>query len=109
MIVFEILHYTSSGRDFTTEWLRKLKDIRAKASILRRINRMETGNFGDHKPCREGVWELRIDVGPGYRVYYAIAGKTLIVLLCGSDKHTQDADIAKACEYWRDWQVRNQD
>jgi putative addiction module killer protein len=52
------------------------------------------------------VWELRIDVGPGYRVYYAIAGAQVVLLLCGGDKRTQDADIDRACEYWLDWQRR---
>jgi putative addiction module killer protein len=64
------------------------------------------GNFGDHKFCRDGVWELRIDVGPGYRVYYAVAGSQVVLLLCGGDKRTQGADINRACEYWQDWQGR---
>lgn len=51
-----------------------------------------------------GVWELRIDVGPGYRVYYATAGMKIVLLLCGGDKRTQSADIDRACEYWLDWQ-----
>ena len=59
-----------------------------------------------HKFCRDGVWELRIDTGAGYRVYYAIAGKQVVLLLCGGDKRTQDADIRQACEYWQDWQRR---
>jgi putative addiction module killer protein len=65
---------------------------------------MELGYFGDHKFCRGGVWELRIDVGPGYRVYYAMAGAQVVLLLSGGDKQTQDADIDRACEYWLDWQ-----
>jgi putative addiction module killer protein len=67
---------------------------------------MELGNFGDHKFCRDGVWELRIEVGPGYRVYYAVAEDQLILLLRGGGKRTQDADIEKASEYWHDWQRR---
>jgi putative addiction module killer protein len=78
----------------------------ARIAIDRRINRIELGNFGDHRPCREGVWELRIDMGPGYRVYYALVGKTVILLLCGGDKRSQDADIVKACDYLQDWQWR---
>jgi putative addiction module killer protein len=77
-----------------------------KIAVDRRINRMELGNFGDHKFCRDGVWELRIDFGQGYRVYYAIAGTLLVLLLSGSDKRTQDADIDRACAYWLDWQGR---
>jgi len=68
---------------------------------------MELENFGDHKPCRDGVWELRIDVGPGYRVYYAISGSKIVLLLCGGDKRTQSADISRACEFWHDWQRRS--
>ncbi|MDF1614837.1 type II toxin-antitoxin system RelE/ParE family toxin [Desulfurivibrio dismutans] len=106
--MLKIKHYlTVDGRDIFTEWLRKVKDTRAKAAIFRRVNRLELGNFGDHRPCRDGVWELKIDVGPGYRVYYAQAGKTVILLLSGGDKRSQTADITKACELWRDWQSRN--
>lgn len=106
--MIEIRHYVTIGeRDVYLEWLRLVRDTRAKAAIMRRVNRVELGNFGDHKPCRDGVWELRIDVGPGYRVYYARAGAAVILLLCGGDKRTQDADIAMACDYWRDWQGRD--
>lgn len=106
--MFKIRHYApTSGFSIFTEWLRKIRDTQAKAAIIRRVNRVELGNFGDHKACREGVWELRIDVGPGYRVYYAQSGKTIILLLCGGDKRTQNSDITKACEYWRDWQRNN--
>lgn len=76
-------------------------------SIDRRIYRLEQGNFGDHKFCRDGVWELRVDVGAGYRVYYAIEGNDIILLLCAGDKRTQDTDITRACSYWQDWQRRN--
>jgi len=108
--MFELRIYsTTQGRAVFADWLRKLRDTKAKAAVIRRINRVEHGNFGDHKSCREGVWELRIDMGPGYRVYYAQSAKTIILLLCGGDKGTQDSDIAKACEYWRDWQRRSLD
>jgi putative addiction module killer protein len=105
--VNEIRHYlTSDGKDVYLEWHRKLRDVKARIAIDRRINRIELGNWGDHKFCRDGVWELRIDVGSGYRVYYAVAGTQVILLLCGGDKRTQDADISRACEYWQDWQRR---
>jgi putative addiction module killer protein len=55
------------------------------------------------------VWELRIDVGAGYRVYYAIAGKAIVLLLCGGEKRTQETDIERACDYWQDWQRRSSD
>lgn len=105
--MYEVRDYvTSEGRRVCMDWIGGLRDARARVAIDRRINRMELGNFGDHRFCREGVWEMRIDVGPGYRVYYALAGVQVILLLCGGDKRTQDADIDRACAYWRDWQRR---
>ena len=105
--MYEIRHYlTADEKDVYLDWLRKQRDTTARIAIDRRVNRVEQGNFGDHKFCREGVWELRIDVDSGYRVYYAIAGKEIVLLLCGGDKRTQEADIALACEYWQDWQKR---
>ena len=87
--MFDVRHYvTRDGEDLIAERLRKLRDVRAKAAIIRRLNRLEQGNFGDFKPLREGVHELRIDVGPGYRVYYARSGKTVMLLLCGGTKRT---------------------
>jgi putative addiction module killer protein len=97
----------SAGKDVLYEWQRKLRDSVAKMSLDRRIYRLELGNFGDHKFCRDGVWELRVDVGAGYRVYYAIEGNEIILLLCAGNKRTQDTDISRACAYWQDWQRRN--
>ena len=105
--MFEIRHYlTPDGKDLIADWLRKLRDMQGKAAIIRRLNRLEQGNFGDFKPLREGVHELRIDVGPGYRVYYAQSGKTVMLLLSGGTKRAQDADIDRACACWRNWQNR---
>lgn len=105
--MFEIRHYvTIDGGDPIASWLDDLRDMQAKIAIIRRLNRLEQGNFGDFKPLRDGVHELRIDVGPGYRVYYARAGKVVMLLLCGGSKKTQTADIDRACEFWRDWQNR---
>jgi len=105
--MFEIKQYvTVDGNNIFSEWREKLKDSKTKIAIDRRIYRVELGNFGDHKPCREGVWELRVDIGPGYRIYYAQADNTLILLLCAGIKRSQNADISKACEYWKDWQHR---
>jgi putative addiction module killer protein len=67
---------------------------------------VESGNFGDHKFLRDGVAELRIDVGQGYRVYYGVIGKQVVLLLCGGDKGSQVRDIERATEYWNDWQGR---
>lgn len=105
--MYEIRHYVAAdGCDIVQLWLKELRDNLAKMAVVKRLNRVERGNFGDHKFCREGVWELRVDVGPGYRVYYAIAGKQLVMLLCGGSKGSQQADITRACSYWKDWQNR---
>ena len=103
----ELLHYvTASGMDVIQEWMDSLRDMRARVAIQRRINRVVLGNFGDHKFCRDGVYEMRIDTGPGYRVYYARDGASVILLLCGGDKRRQSKDIDRAVEYWRDYQRR---
>jgi putative addiction module killer protein len=78
-----------------------------RARILVRLQRLSAGNFGDCKPIRDGVWELRIDQGPGCRIYYARAGEQLLLLLVGGNKHKQQADIAMAVSYWKDWNARN--
>lgn len=106
--MYQIEHYlTPEGRDPFAEWLARLADRRARAFTLARVGRMEAGAFGDCKPVGAGVWEARIDYGPGYRVYYARAGARLIVLLIGGDKRKQQADIESAAHYWNDWQERN--
>jgi putative addiction module killer protein len=105
--MFEITHYLNpNGRDAFADWRASVKDSKARIAIDRRINRIELGNFGDHGSCREGVWELRIDVGPGYRVYYAVVGNSVVLLLCGGDKRSQDTDIARACANLQTWQLR---
>lgn len=77
-------------------WLKKLKDSRARTKILTRVDRLAEGNPGDVKPAGEGISEMRIDYGPGYRVYYKDTGKEVIILLCGGDKTTQQQDISNA-------------
>lgn len=105
--MYEIRHYlTAESKDVFLAWLRQLRDPLAKVQILKRVNRIEQGNFGDCKFCRDGVWELRIDIGSGYRVYYAQSGSQIVLLLCGGDKRTQDADIDRAAKFWQDWQRR---
>lgn len=105
--MYELQDYlTEEGRDPYAEWLLALVDRQARARTLVRVSRMATGNFGDCKPVGEGVWELRVDWGPGYRVYYAMAGKRLVLLLAGGDKRKQQADIASAIGRWDDWQQR---
>lgn len=90
-----------------TEWLSGLRDARARAQIEVRLRRLSAGNFGDCKAVGDGVSELRVDVGAGYRVYYGKHGQVLVILLCGGDKKSQTSDIAFAKTAWIDWKRRN--
>ena len=93
--------------DVFADWLDDLRDLRAKARILVRIERLAMGNPGDVKPVGEGVSEMKIDTGPGYRVYFIKHGRELIVLLAGGDKRTQAADIKLALRLARNLQETN--
>ena len=90
-----------------TEWLRGLRDTRARAQIEVRLRRVSAGNFGNCKSVGEGVSELRVDIGSGYRVYYGKRAQALVILLCGGDKGSQQTDITHAKAYWADWKRRN--
>ena len=81
------------------EWVDDLRDVRGRTAVLNAVNRIIDGNFGVHKPCRSGVWELVINYGPGYRVYYSIVGKFVVLLLCAGMKRGQQKDIDRAVEY----------
>ena len=106
--MFEVLIYRDpEGRRPYADWLAALPDRQAKTRVMVRIGRMAGGNLGDCKPVGDGVWELRIDYGPGYRVYYSQAGKRLVLLLTGGNKRRQQADIAAAVGYWNDWKRSN--
>ena len=94
------------GKDVFDDWLTELSDARAQAKIATRINRLAAGNFGDCKSLRQGLYELRVDWGPGYRVYYAMIGKACVLLLCAGDKRKQAADIKRALECLRDYKER---
>ena len=85
------------------KWLRGLRDMQARARIQMRLDRIERGLFGDVKPVGEGVSEIRIDHGPGYRIYFVQRGQVLVVLLCGGDKTTQARDISAAKAMAADW------
>jgi len=100
-------YQTESGREPVTIWLERLRDKTASAAIRVRLRRLEAGNFGDCKSVGEGVAELRIDVGAGYRAYYARHGREVVILLCGGDKRTQDSDIQTAKKYWAEFKRRN--
>lgn len=85
------------------KWVSTLRDRRAAIRIAARLDRAELGNLGDSKFLRDAVSEMRIDVGPGYRLYFTRRGNTVIVLLCGGDKRTQSADIERAIELAKHW------
>lgn len=105
--MLEIVHYISAeGKDLVDDWLDGLRDRKAEIAIERRLNRLPSGNFGDHKSVGGGVSELRIDIGAGYRIYFGRYGDEVVILLCGGDKSTQRADIAKAQELWSLWKAR---
>lgn len=91
---------TKTGKEPAREWLESLRDHAGQARIITRIARAESGNFGDHRSVGENVLELRIDVGPGYRVYYALDGNDIILLLVAGDKSSQSKDIETAKQYW---------
>jgi putative addiction module killer protein len=94
---------SNEGRVPFDEWLTDLGDRQARARILARLARVRLGNLGDCKPVGEGVSELRVDYGPGYRVYFGLKGRTLVVLLCGGSKRSQDRDIRLAKLYWSEF------
>ncbi len=101
----EIRNYlTAEGRSPFEEWLDALRDTRAIDKIEKRLKRVALGNFGDYRSVGEGVYELRIDYCPGYRVYFGQVESTIVLLLCGGDKSTQEQDILRAKEYWRDYE-----
>ena len=105
--MYEIEHYrTVQDRDVFQDWYVRLKDKQARRQIDRRLYRVRLGNFGDHRSCGDGVWELRIDLGPGYRVYYAISGNQVVLLLCGGDKRGQSSDIERAIDCLKDFKER---
>jgi len=99
----EVLLFHRGRSSPFASWLDLLKDRRAVSVIRARLNRIRLGNFGDCKPVGGGVEELRIDFGPGYRVYFGRRGATLVILLCGGSKRTQQKDIALASEYWKEY------
>jgi putative addiction module killer protein len=96
-----------NGSDPFEKWLTGIKDIKARAKINVKIDRLSMGNSGISKPLGGGISELKIDYGPGYRVYYGQSGKFLILLLCGGNKDTQQKDIEIAKEYWINFKRRS--
>ena len=104
---YTITYYlTEANKKPFKEWLDGLKDIAARQKIRIRLDRVRLGNLVNNRAVGDGVFELKIDYGPGYRVYYALDGKTVVLLLLGGDKSTQDKDIARAKIYWTDHKRR---
>jgi putative addiction module killer protein len=101
------VYLTAEGRAPFTEWVESLRDIRGRVKIRARLDRIGLGNFGDRASVGEGVEELRIDFGPGYRVYCGQVGSKIVLLLCGGDKSTQTQDILQAKSYWKDYKNRS--
>ncbi len=94
--------YAIRRTDTFSKWLDRLRDARARVRVLSRLTRAEEGNLGDTKPVGESVSEMRIDYGPGYRIYFTKRRKTIIVLLVGGDKSSQEQDIKRAIQLARD-------
>lgn len=97
---------SEAGKLPLREWLDHLKDKQGKYKIWARIERIRLGNFGDCRSVGQGVMELKIDFGPGYRIYFSQMGNKLIILLHGGDKNSQKKDIALAHDYWADYKRR---
>lgn len=109
MAIFGLQVYqTVAGAQPFTVWLENLADPQARAQIRTRLDRLALGNFGDHHALDGGVFELRIDWGPGYRVYFARLGKMVVLLLCAGDKRTQTRDIKDAKAYFQDYRKRTE-
>jgi len=106
--MYQIVHYLDeNGNDLYQAWLDGLRDRVAKVSVIKRVARVEVGLFGDHASVRDGIWELKVDVGAGYRVYYAHIGNMIVLLTSGGDKKSQPRDIKRAIRLLRDWEKRN--
>jgi putative addiction module killer protein len=100
------IYEQADGKRPYENWLNNLKDKMARARIRARIDKVATGNFGDCKSIDKGIFELRLNFGPGFRIYYAFKNETIVILLIGGDKSSQSKDIEKAKVYWNDFQER---
>lgn len=100
------IYETADGKRPFDDWLDRLRDKTTVARITSRLNRVVLGNFGDAKPVGDGVSELRLDFGSGYRVYFSLEGDAIVLLLCGGDKSSQDKDVRTAKAYLDDYRRR---
>ena len=98
-----IVYAKENGKEPFTEWLYGLRDVMGRKRILARVSRLQQGNYGDCEPVGEGVSELRLFFGPGYRVYFGEHDNAIVVLLCGGDKDRQSKDIQQAKAYWQEY------
>ena len=100
------LYIARNGRAPFEQWMLSLRDKQTKARILTRIDRMRLSNFGDCESVGIGIYELRLNFGPGYRFYFGLNGEEVVLLLCGGDKSTQMRDIEAAMAYWQEFNQR---
>ena len=106
--MYTILHYVDvHGKDYFQDWLDVLRHREAKIAVVRRVARLAAGLAGDRRSLRGSIQELRIDVGAGYRIYFAFVDQTVVLLTCGGTKQTQERDITCAIHMLRDWKSRN--
>ena len=97
------LYTTRNGREPFTDWFKTIRDRRAQSRIESRLISLESGNFGDYRSVGSGVFELRIHIGKGFRVYFGEVDNTIVLLLCGGDKSSQQSDIKRAKTYWLEY------
>ena len=97
------VHRTSRGREPFTEWFESIQDTKTQTRIEARLNSLKYGNFGDCQSVGDGVFELRLHFGSGYRIYFAAVDDTIVLLLCGGDKSSQTRDIVRAKAYWLEY------
>jgi putative addiction module killer protein len=100
----EVIFYRDeAGNEPFNDWLKRLRDPTTRQRIIKRLLRVEAGNYGDYKSVKDGVFELRFKFGSGYRVYFGEDGDRIVVLLCGGDKSSQTQDIERAKAYWKEY------
>ncbi len=98
-----IVYADEDGKEPFTQWLKRLREPKTRRRILQRIARVQSGNYGDFKSLKDGVFELWLSFGSGYRVYFGEDGDTIVVLLSGGDKSTQNKEIETAKRYWKEY------
>ncbi len=97
------IYRDANGRAPYIKWFESIRDLKTRTQIQSRIDRIKSGNLGDYKSVGDDVFELRFRSGPGYRIYFGQVGNTIVLLLCGGDKSSQDRDIRRAKAYWQEY------